>query len=83
MRRCSEATLRTLRGAKRSLLTVVEVLIHDPLYRWALTPADAQRRQPQRSAPGDSPSTGGAGGGATGDPNRAVLWLFSGTGHCT
>ena len=60
MRRCSEETLRTLRGAKRSLLTVVEVLIHDPLYRWALTPADMQRRQ-QRSS--NSPATGAAGPG--------------------
>jgi ataxia telangiectasia mutated family protein len=34
-----------LRASKDSLLTVVEVFIHDPLYKWALTPTDAARRQ--------------------------------------
>ena len=45
MRRCCEETLRVLREHKESLLTVVEVFIHDPLYRWAMTPAGAQQRQ--------------------------------------
>ncbi len=45
MRRSCEETLRVLRAAKASLLTIVEVFIHDPLYKWALTPADARARQ--------------------------------------
>ena len=45
MRRSCEETLRVLRAHKESLLTIVEVFIHDPLYKWALTPADAQLRQ--------------------------------------
>ena len=49
MRRSCEETLRVLRAAKDSLLTIVEVFIHDPLYRWALTPAGAAARQ----QPGD------------------------------
>ncbi len=45
MRKCCEETLRVLREHKESLLTIVEVFIHDPLYRWALTPAIAHQRQ--------------------------------------
>ena len=45
MRGCCEETLRVLRVHKESLLTIVEVFIHDPLYRWALTPANAHQRQ--------------------------------------
>jgi phosphatidylinositol kinase/protein kinase (PI-3 family) len=45
MRKCCEETLRVLRVHKESLLTIVEVFIHDPLYRWALTPANAHQRQ--------------------------------------
>ncbi|KAK9806879.1 hypothetical protein WJX72_005975 [[Myrmecia] bisecta] len=45
MRRCCEETLRVLRANKESLLTIIEVFIHDPLYKWALTPMGAQQRQ--------------------------------------
>eukprot|EP00798_Chlamydomonas_sp_ICE-L_P015053 gene15053-21130_t len=45
MRRCCEATLGVLRADKDSLLTIIEVVIHDPLYKWALTPIKAQNRQ--------------------------------------
>lgn len=45
MRRCCEATLRVLREHRDALLTIVEVFLHDPLYKWALTPVAAQRRQ--------------------------------------
>jgi ataxia telangiectasia mutated family protein len=45
MRRCCEETLRVVRAHKEMLLTVVEVFIHDPLYRWALTAAEANRKQ--------------------------------------
>ena len=45
MRRSCEETLRVLRAAQESLATIVEVFIHDPLYKWALSPAAAQLRQ--------------------------------------
>ena len=45
MRRCSEVTLEVLRDHKDSLLTLVEVLIHDPILKWAMSPELAARRQ--------------------------------------
>ena len=45
MSKCSEETLRVLRANKESLLTILEVFIHDPLYKWQLTTARAQQRQ--------------------------------------
>lgn len=45
MRRCCEETLRVLRRHKEFLATIVEVLIHDPLYKWALTARAAEDRQ--------------------------------------
>lgn len=34
-----------MRANKESLLTIVEVFIHDPLYKWALSPLKALQRQ--------------------------------------
>ena len=34
-----------LRHSKEFLLTIIEVFIHDPLYKWALTAKKAQNRQ--------------------------------------
>jgi ataxia telangiectasia mutated family protein len=45
MRRCCEETLSVLRANKESLLTLVEVLIHDPILKWAMSPEAARRRQ--------------------------------------
>lgn len=45
MSKCSEETLGVLRANKESLLTILEVFIHDPLYKWQLTSARAQQRQ--------------------------------------
>ena len=45
MRRCSEHTLRVLRAQKESLLTLIEVFVHDPLYNWRITEEQADRRQ--------------------------------------
>ena len=36
---------QVLRANKESILTVIEVFIHDPLYKWALTTTAANRRQ--------------------------------------
>ncbi|WIA20841.1 hypothetical protein OEZ85_005192 [Tetradesmus obliquus] len=44
-RRCCETTLQALRSHKEALLTVVEVVLHDPMYKWQMTPVKAQRRQ--------------------------------------
>uniref|UniRef100_A0A2P2L2S5 Serine/threonine-protein kinase ATM n=1 Tax=Rhizophora mucronata TaxID=61149 RepID=A0A2P2L2S5_RHIMU len=44
-RRCCEETLSVIRTNKEALLTIVEVFIHDPLYKWALSPLKALQRQ--------------------------------------
>ena len=36
-------TARVLRANQSALMTILEVFLHDPLYKWALTP-DAARR---------------------------------------
>ncbi|CAJ1975137.1 unnamed protein product [Sphenostylis stenocarpa] len=47
-RRCCEETLSVMRTNKEALLTIVEVFIHDPLYKWALSPLKALQRQKVR-----------------------------------
>jgi ataxia telangiectasia mutated family protein len=44
-RRCCEATLSVMRTNKEALLTIIEVFIYDPLYKWALSPLKALERQ--------------------------------------
>ncbi|CAL4957640.1 unnamed protein product [Urochloa decumbens] len=44
-RRCCEKTLSVMRSNKEALLTIIEVFIHDPLYKWALSPLKALQRQ--------------------------------------
>ncbi|XP_052181201.1 serine/threonine-protein kinase ATM isoform X3 [Diospyros lotus] len=44
-RRCCEETISVMRTNKEALLTIVEVFIHDPLYKWALSPLKALQRQ--------------------------------------
>lgn len=46
-RRCSEITLSVMRTNKDVMLTVIEVLLHDPMYSWALTPEEVLREQKQ------------------------------------
>lgn len=62
-RKSCEITLSVMRRYKDVLLTVVEVLLHDPMFNWGLTPEDVLREQldPDRrgdveedSSPGDS-----------------------------
>ena len=45
MRRCCEETLRVLRANKDALSTIVAVLIHDPILKWAVSPERANQRQ--------------------------------------
>lgn len=56
---------QVLRAHRDSLLTVLEVLIHDPLYKWAITPITAQRRQ---QAPHGAPGSEGDAGLEQGEP---------------
>lgn len=44
-RRCSEVTLSVMRRNKDVLLTVVEVLLHDPMFNWDLAPEVVIREQ--------------------------------------
>eukprot|EP00698_Gefionella_okellyi_P012561 TRINITY_DN3394_c0_g3_i2.p1 TRINITY_DN3394_c0_g3~~TRINITY_DN3394_c0_g3_i2.p1 ORF type:complete len:2032 (-),score=553.90 TRINITY_DN3394_c0_g3_i2:810-6557(-) len=73
-RRCCEHTLRVLRANQQALITVVEVLMHDPLYRWALSPLQAVRVQRR----GDD-SLGDVedleGGGVNRDAQQTLLML--------
>ncbi len=45
-RRCCEETMRVLRQNEEMLLTVLEVFVHDPLYKWALSPHQMDRLRP-------------------------------------
>ena len=76
MRKCSEETLRVLRANKNALTTVVAVLVHDPILKWAVSPeraAGASARWRRRRA-GRAPRSGSAGGagenGRRGKPRR-------------
>ncbi len=42
-RRCAEEALRCIRSAEHLLLTIAQVLVHDPLFSWTLT---HQQQQP-------------------------------------
>ena len=47
LRRCCEESRSVLRANKESLVTLIEVLIHDPILRWAMSPELARRHQGQ------------------------------------
>ncbi|KAB7505469.1 Serine-protein kinase ATM [Armadillidium nasatum] len=49
LRKSMETTLKVLREAKSVLITIVEVLRHDPLHHWALTPIQIAKLQRQQS----------------------------------
>ncbi|KAG0493501.1 hypothetical protein HPP92_004495 [Vanilla planifolia] len=53
-RRCCEETLSVMRTNKEALLTIIEVFIHDPLYKWALSPLKALQRQKETNYDSDS-----------------------------
>lgn len=75
--RCCETTCRVLRANTRALRTILEVTVHDPLYRWVLTPIQAREKQAGRDgdfvesddedggdgAAAAAPYRGGRGGG--------------------
>ncbi|CAH0515203.1 unnamed protein product [Peronospora belbahrii] len=43
--RCCEVTLQLLRKKSASVVTILEVFVHDPLYRWMLSPLKALKIQ--------------------------------------
>ncbi|XP_012270271.1 serine-protein kinase ATM [Orussus abietinus] len=45
MRRCCEETMRVLRDRKEIIIMLLQVLLYDPLFSWAITPAQAYNRQ--------------------------------------
>ena len=54
-RRCCEFTMSVMRQQQESILTLLEVLLYDPLYVWAVTPKKAaavqeKQRNKRRSA---------------------------------
>lgn len=55
-------------------MTVIEVVIHDPLYKWALTPGRAQQRQPEDvEGPGSGQAFLGLGPSGTAPLNQPGL----------
>nr|ACG68443.1 ataxia telangiectasia mutated protein [Branchiostoma floridae] len=44
-RRCCEKTMEVMRSSHEALLTIVEVLLYDPLHAWTLTPMQALKLQ--------------------------------------
>lgn len=44
-KRCSEEVFRVLRGNASLLLTILEVIIHDPFYKWRLSPKQVKQKQ--------------------------------------
>jgi ataxia telangiectasia mutated family protein len=65
--------VQVLRENQDALLTVVQVVLHDPLYRWQMTPIKAGRKQLDpmgeqgaAAAGAASPAASGAGGGGDG-----------------
>lgn len=50
-RRCCEFTMEVMRKQQDSILTLLEVLLYDPLYVWTMTPQKAAAvQQKQRTA---------------------------------
>lgn len=46
--RCCEKTMEVMRAHQESLMTIVQVLLHDPLSEWTLSPQRAYALQGQR-----------------------------------
>lgn len=67
--RCCEATLQVLRKKSASVVTILEVFVHDPLYRWTLSPLKALRIQEEEKGSGGRRRDGGhnSRSGAVGD----------------
>lgn len=44
-RKACETTMKILRQNDKTLTTILEVLLYDPLYSWTLSPSKARQRQ--------------------------------------
>jgi ataxia telangiectasia mutated family protein len=71
--RCCEATASVLKQSQTLILTVLEVLLHDPLYKWALSIEEALQLQHGRARDADDdtvepPLVRRAGGAHDGEP---------------
>ena len=67
--RCCEETMKVLRANSAAILTILDVFMHDPLYKWTLSPLKAlsfQRERGDGEDGGGAGGAGGAGGGAGG-----------------
>ncbi|CAN0321773.1 unnamed protein product, partial [Ectocarpus sp. 8 AP-2014] len=69
-RRACDAAMRVLRSDAPSVLTILEVLLHDPLYRWMLSPLAARQRQQEEEKAG--------GGGAAAEAAAAAMVSVAG-----
>ena len=49
--RCCEKTLEVLRQNQESVLTILQVLLYDPLYAWTMSPQKAYMLQHARAEP--------------------------------
>ena len=61
-RRCCEETIRVLRGhvQTETILTILEVFIADPLYRWTQTKPELLRRQERNAKKSEQTNEEGA-----------------------
>ncbi|XP_076752966.1 serine/threonine-protein kinase tefu isoform X2 [Xylocopa sonorina] len=50
MRHCCEKTLTVLRDQKQIIITLLQVLLYDPLFKWTITPAKAHDIQSRNSS---------------------------------
>ncbi|XP_051881913.1 serine-protein kinase ATM isoform X4 [Pristis pectinata] len=56
-RRCCEKTMEVMRSAQEALLTIVEVLLYDPLFDWTMNPLKALYLQQRPEEDADLQST--------------------------
>uniref|UniRef100_A0A6J0UF85 non-specific serine/threonine protein kinase n=1 Tax=Pogona vitticeps TaxID=103695 RepID=A0A6J0UF85_9SAUR len=59
-RRCCEKTMAVMRNSQEALLTIVEVLLYDPLFDWTMNPLKALYLQQRPEDEGDVSSSLGA-----------------------
>ncbi len=65
-RRSCEQVLGALRKSATQVLTICEVVVRDPLYKWSLSPLEARKKQLRSKLKGLSKKDNGDGGGAEG-----------------
>lgn len=80
MRRCSEETMRVLRRRKEYILTIVDVLVHDPITKWVLSAEAAQRRQGGHAQPGAAAGAAQEADAEVHDANAAAGGARGGSG---